>query len=220
MYFLSYPEGITAAELKAELVRARVPKAKQFNVADVLGKSGPLVKASHDGKANRWSLTGSGQTHVTEALGLQGPHPEVVNAADGLAALTQSLGDDVARGFIEEALICYQVDARRAAVVFLWSGAMRHLQEKAFAYGLAVLNPAIQRHDGRTKQMAKFEDFSAVRDVTQLLAFREIGLLDKGEWQTLQECLDLRNRCGHPTKYKPRANKVAGFIEDVVGIVF
>lgn len=214
------PTGITATELKQELIRARVPKAKQFNVADVLGRSGALVKAEHDGKANRWSLTDSGETHVANLLGLHATAPEAVNATDGLTALAARIGDEVIKGYIEEALTCYQVDARRAAVVFLWSGAIRQLQQEALVHGAAAITQAVQKHDQRVKGVGKLEDFSAVKDVTQLLAFRELGMIDKGEWQTLQEGLDLRNRCGHPTKYRPGAAKVAAFIEDVVSIVF
>jgi len=33
------------------------------------------------------------------------------------------------------------------------------------------------------------------------------------------EALDLRNRCGHPTNYRPGVKRVSSFIEDVVGIV-
>jgi hypothetical protein len=36
----------------------------------------------------------------------------------------------------------------------------------------------------------------------------------------LEEALNLRNRCGHPTKYRPGEKKVSSFIEDVAGIVF
>lgn len=220
LYLRDGREGLTVSELKQELVSARVPKAKQFNVADVLGKAGAAVRAERDGGANRWFLTGTGEDAVAELLGLHAPQPEAVNATDGLTALVQRVGDEVIKGYLEEALTCYQVDARRAAVVFLWSGAIRHLQQVAFARGSKDLNAALIKHDPKAKNISKVEDFSSVKDVTQLLGFRELGILDKGEWQTLQEGLDLRNRCGHPTRYRPGASKVAAFIEDVVSIVF
>jgi len=53
-----------------------------------------------------------------------------------------------------------------------------------------------------------------------LQAFQELGMVDKGEKSTLDEALNLRNRCGHPTNYVPRDHKAASFIEDVTGIVF
>jgi hypothetical protein len=112
------------------------------------------------------------------------------------------------------------VGALRASVVFLWSGAIRHLQDKALAIGVSALNAALLKHDPKARYIGNIEDYSGVKDVVQLLGFREIGLIDKGEWATLQEGLDLRNRCGHPTKYKPGVKKASAFIEDVVGIAF
>ena len=167
-----------------------------------------------------WSLTRSGDHFVAEALGLDVIEPEIKNSVDGLTKILSTVSDDVVRGYVEEALLCYGVNARRAAVVFLWSGAIRHLQEQALLQGVKALNNAVVKHDPKAKQVSKIEDFSAIKDVTQLLGFRELGLVDKGQWQTLQEGLDLRNRCGHPTKYIPGTAKVAAFIEDIVGIVF
>ena len=47
-------------------------------------------------------------------------------------------------------------------------------------------------------------------------------LLDISEYQrsVLEDCLNLRNKCGHPRKYKIGEKKVSSFIEDLVGIVF
>lgn len=212
--------AVTASDLKAALQNARVPKARLYNVSDVLGKAGGLVSADRDGQTMVWSLTSSGKQFVVGTLGLDSVEPEIKNSIDGLTKLLTTISDDVVRSYIEESLLCFQVDARQAAVVFLWSGAIRHLQDQALSRGVKALNTAVGRHDPRAKQVSKVEDFSAIKDKIQLLGFREFGLVDKGEWQTLQEGLDLRNRCGHPTRYMPGAAKVAAFIEDVVGIVF
>jgi len=49
---------------------------------------------------------------------------------------------------------------------------------------------------------------------------KKVEDLDKGQRDTLFEALGLRNRCGHPTKYRPGANKARRFIEDIANIVF
>lgn len=210
----------TASELKIQLISARFPNAKKFNVADVLSSAGELVSASKSGRSFNWSLTTSGVSYTTKLLGLELSQPEIVNSVNTLSDLLSKIADPDVKDYIRESLICFEVDARRAAVVFLWTGAIRHIQEKAVNGGLTLLNAAIAKHDQKTKPIKTINDFSAVKDVTQLLAFRELGLLDKGEWQTMQEGLDLRNRCGHPTKYHPGIAKVSAFIEDVVGIAF
>ena len=222
LYYLTKDPStsVTASALKQELIDARVPNAKKFNVADVLGKAGELASATSGGSQLIWTLTGSGRDYVASFIEIDDESVGVKNAAQDLVMITKSIVDEVTRGYIEEAVLCLQVDARRAAVVFLWSGAIRTLQELAWAKGARQVNSAISVHDSRAKALKKPEDFSAIKDVTQLLVFRERGLLDKGQWQTLQEGLDLRNRCGHPTRYHPGVSKVAAFVEDVVGIVF
>lgn len=213
-------DGITAADLKKQLVAARVPKARQFNVADVLGKAGELVEAKGSAQGNIWTLTGTGRTYVDARIPPVSVAPEVTNTLAGLSAVLSAVTDPVIHGYVNEALLCYQANARRATVVFLWSGVIRHLQEEAWKQGSAAVSAAVLKHDSRVKPLKKFEDFATVNDKTQLLAFRELSIIDKGEWTTLGEALDLRNRCGHPTKYKPGIAKVAAFVEDVVGIAF
>jgi hypothetical protein len=227
MYYLRAEHGAeqcTASELKAALLAARIPKAKTFNVADVLGKAGDLVSTHQQNasKANLWHLTESGDRQVREKLGIVADRPEIEikNDISVMNALVASVSNDLVRSYLEESVLAYGVGALRASVVFLWSGAIRHLQGRALAMGVPALNAALQKHDPHARHVGKIEDYSGVKDVIQLLGFREVGLMDKGQWATLQEGLDLRNRCGHPTKYKPGVKKVSAFIEDVVGIAF
>ena len=226
MYYLRDEKAIeqcSSAELKAALMAARVPKAKTINVPDVLGKAGHFVSAHKNvSKVNLWQLTESGDRYVREKLNLtqEATEIEIENDISVMNALLAGVSDDVVRSYLEESVLAYRVGALRACVVFLWSGAIRHLQDKALAIGATPLNAALIKHDPKARHVSKIEDYSGVKDVIQLLGFREVGIIDKGEWATLQEGLDLRNRCGHPTKYRPGVKKVSAFIEDVVGIVF
>jgi hypothetical protein len=212
---------LTVEETRAELIRARVPKASKINVADVLNKSGELVDSPGvSGSRRSWQLTKSGESHIRAALDLPAAEPEIEHDVATLETLAGKIGDTVVREYISEAIKCLSIGALRAAIVFLWAGAIRTLQEQAFNNHYRDLNAAIAKHDPKARAINKLEDFSYVRDATALLAFQELGILDKGEKTTLGEALDLRNRCGHPTKYIPGAKKASSFIEDVIGIVF
>jgi hypothetical protein len=213
--------SLTTEEIRDELVRARVPKASKINVADVLSKSGALVDIpGASGNRRLWQLTSSGETHVRARLNLPAPSPDIEHDVATLQTLAAKVTDGVVRDYILEAIKCLSVGAIRAAIVFLWTGAIRTLQEESFTKHSAGLNAAIAKHDQNARVVKKLEDFAYVRDATALLAFQELGILDKGEKTTMGEALDLRNRCGHPTHYKPGVKKASSFIEDVVGIVF
>lgn len=110
--------------------------------------------------------------------------------------------------------------ALRAAVVFLWTGAIRTLHEEALKKGASTVTQAVQKQDSRIRPVSKVEHFGWVNDKAFLDATPDLGLLDKGQKDTLVDALNLRNRCGHPTKYRPGEAKARSFIDDVVGIVF
>lgn len=222
-YHLRYLDkaSLTVEQIRDELIRARVPKASRINVADVLSKSGALVdSAGLDGNRRLWQLTLSGEKHIRAELKLPVGDPEIEHDVTTLETLAAKVNDPVVREYILETIKCLSVGALRAAVVFLWTGAIRTLQEEAFAKKRADLNSAIAKHDPKARPVNKLEDFSYIRDAISLLAFQELGVIDKGEKATLGEALELRNRCGHPTKYVPGIKKASSFIEDVLGIVF
>lgn len=157
---------------------------------------------------------------MRELLGLPAADVEIEHDVGTLSALAAKIADPTVRGYVDETIKCLQVGALRAAVVFLWTGAMRTLHEAALVKGAAGVNVAIAKHDPKARAVSKVDDFAYVKDKVFLLAAFDLGLVDKGERDALQEGLDLRNRCGHPTSYKPGEKKASGFIEDIVGIVF
>lgn len=218
-------DSLTVAEIKSALTSARIPNAKIINVANVMANAGALVDTSDsEGKGyRRWHLTDSGKQAVRRTLELPNEEPELPDQANDVSLLrthASKVADDSVRGFIEEAILCLQVDARRAAIVFLWSGAVRELWTRAAAAGWPTVTAAVQKHDQRARPLTKIEDFAGIKDTTFLLAARELALIDKSEWTVLGHDLDLRNQCGHPTKFNPGPKKASAFIEDVLSIVF
>jgi hypothetical protein len=213
--------SMTAAQVHSALVHARTPNAKSVNVADILNKSGALVDSPGAiEKARLWSLTKAGENYVRTLLKFPESQPEIEHEVTLLKTLAAKISDKDVREYIEEAIKCMEVDALRAAIVFTWTGAIRVLQERCIAQGLSEINAAIQVHDSKARQVKKLDDFAYIKDSIQLLAAEGVGLLDKGQRSTLGEALDLRNRCGHPTKYSPGIKKASSFLEDVSGILF
>lgn len=213
--------ALAIREVRQLLTSARVRNASRLNISEILGRAGSRV--DRDPVTGLWSVTQTGREHLARQFGFSAlsdvPPDSLIEA--GLRGDLENIDDEVARSYAEEAIRCLEVEALRAAVVFLWSGCMRVLQELALAKASGeALTDALQKHDPRIPRVTKIDDFTRVKDRVALLGFRDIGLLDKGEWSTLQEALDLRNRCGHPTKYRPGVAKARAFVEDLTGIVF
>jgi len=214
-------ESLTVEQIRQGLKAARVPRWARINVADVLARSGHFVDSPGSAGARRlWRLTDTGSDHVRQALGLPAAEPEIEHDVGALSTAASKIKDREVRDYVDEAVKCLQVGALRAAIVFLWTGAIRSIQNLMLSHGAAALSAALQRHDPKARAVSSLDHFAYIKDKTILLGAQELGVIDKNEKDTLEEALNLPNRCGHPSKYKPGLKKASSFIEDVVSIVF
>ncbi len=214
-------DALTVEQIKEKLKRARAPQWAKANISDILAKSGHYVDTPGIQDSKRlWSLTSSGNEYVRKLLSLPSAEPELEHDAGSLEQIIENITDLQIKDYLNESLKCLQIGALRACVVFLWSGAIRIIQNKLLLYKQIDLNNAIKKHDPKARKVKTIDQFAYIKDKTVLLASLELGLFDKNEKGTLEEALDLRNRCGHPGKYKPGVKKVSSFIEDLVSIVF
>ncbi|MCY1717974.1 hypothetical protein OVA26_13605 [Microbacterium sp. SL62] len=213
--------ALSSAQIKASMQAARVPKARQANVADVMNKAGALVDAAALGPSGErlWALTPTGQTAVRAMAGLPETQPEIEHGVEELRKVALAVTDPDVRAYVEEAILCLSVNALRAAIVFIWVGAVRVLQERVWLHGASIVERAAQKYYQKVK-IAKFDDLATVKETTLLDIARDLGELDKAQWTILGQCLHTRNQCGHPNKYNPGAAKAKSHIEDIVGILF
>jgi len=215
-----HKESLSVEELRDLLLRGRFPRAKA-NLADALAKSAPFVAAvGKKGKAFLWSLTPTGEREVRKILGLPEADVEIEHDVSSLEKLIASLKDRDVADYITESVTCLKVDAIRAAVVFLWEGAVRDIQKRVMAMPNADVNSAIKKHRPDAKAIKKLDDLEYINEKTLLLATEDLGIFDKSQRTTLEQALDLRNKCGHPAKYNPGPKKAGSFVEDVTSIVF
>jgi hypothetical protein len=224
MYFKEKYEDIhalTVDQIAKALIISRVPRASKVNVSDVLSKAGHYVNLTGvTGKARLWTLTDTGRTKVRNLLDLPQSDVEIENDVETLKTLIAKITDADIKDYLDEALKCLNVGALRATVVFSWTATIRTIQVNLLLHGVHAVNIAIQKHDLKSRFVNRLDDFAYVKDSVTLLAAMDLGDLDKNEKDTLKEALDLRNRCGHPSKYKPGIKKVSSYIEDIVSIIF
>ena len=213
--------SLTVDDIRQGLKSARSKGWAKVNVADVLSKSGPLADTGGlQGKRRLWNLTDSGREYVRKLLGLPKADVEVEHDVGTLEDLVAKVSDPDVRDYLEEALKCLRVGALRACTVFVWVAAVRTIQSSMIAKGTATVTAALQKHDPKARAVKSLDDFAYVKDATSLLVAKELGILDKNQKDTLTEALNLRNRCGHPGKYRPGVKKVSAFVEDVTSVVF
>lgn len=130
------------------------------------------------------------------------------------------VSDPNVKDFILEGIQCIKSGVYRAAVIFIWSAVMNTIYHKCLTQDKNDLNNAIKKYYRDAPFVNSIEDFAYIKDRVILEVTAEISIYDKNTKNVLIECLDLRNKCGHPSIYKPKPIKVAAFLEDVVNNVF
>ena len=86
-------------------------------------------------------------------------------------------------------------------------------------HSLNSLNQAISRHVNNAKQITTEDDFAFIKESIVLRVTVDLGIFDKNQKKVLEDCLDIRNSCGHPGKYNPTETKAKAFIEDIINIL-
>jgi hypothetical protein len=219
LYFFKHHEARPFAsvdEVRKALIQANIPRSRKANLSHVLGRLIPLVDRMG---AGHWKITKTGEAHVEKSLALADASPQVQEDVSLLSRLARSVEDQTVREYVEEAIRCLEIGARRAAVVFLWSGVVHEIRERVWSEGKASIQEHLQKRNPRTKFRRK-DDFAYVKDSLLIELTGDLGIFEKSERKRLGEALDLRNDCGHPVKYRPGEKKVSSFIEDLLQVVF
>lgn len=142
-----------------------------------------------------------------------------INTKDLKRALARLKNEDE-KEYLLEAINCIEVGVYRAGVIFAWTAAISNIHQRCFQHDLDSLNTAIRKYYPAAPAIKRIDDFTYIRDNTVLEASRELGIFDNNEKNVLIECLNTRNKCGHPGKYKPKPLKVAAFFEDLINVIF
>lgn len=209
--------SLAAGQIRDRMKSTRIKRADRINVSDVLARA---AHYAHNPNSGGWSLTPSGRNHIRELLGLPATDIEKQQDVGKLQTVVSGISDPVIRDYVGESLICLQYGALRACVVFAWTGAIRVVHERMLTGNHAALNSALKKHDPKARDVSQVDHFAYIKDKTTLLAAQDLGIFDKAQKDTLEEDLNLRNRCDHPGNYKPGEKKVSSFIEDLVTIAF
>lgn len=139
---------------------------------------------------------------------------------DKLMKTVEKVQNEEERDFLIDAIKCLRTGVARAGVIMSWNAAIRNIQFKLLKGSLHNLNSAIQKHNKGAKTISVIDDFASIKEDVVLKASVDVNEFDKNEKDILTECLNLRNKCGHPGKYKPEPLRTAAFIEDLITIVF
>jgi hypothetical protein len=208
------------AEIKRLGRNAGLTDILKWNLSDILRRSKGLCIRLPNG----WAITTTGKEYV-RSLGIlpEKKSRKVLHIASSLRQAAKRIANPETVSFLEESITCFEAGLYRSAVVLSWVGAMSLLQDQIVMHHLAAFNTEAQRRDPTWKPARTKDDFSRMKEseFLDILGSPPISLVGKNVKEELKNnCLQLRNACGHPTSLKIGENRVAAHLEVLILNVF
>lgn len=191
-------------------------EAKKWNVSDTLSKSKGKATSLKEG----WIITTAGKEYLRKQNYISEKTTLLKNDVADLRSHLSSISNADTLSFINEAISCLEANQNRAAVVYSWIGAVSLLYDHVVNNHLVKFNAESVNRDAKWKTAKNKDDLTRMKEYDFLNVLESISVIGKNLKQELQQCLQLRNSCGHPNTLKIGARKVAAHIEILILNVF
>ncbi len=191
---------------RGEAVGFREPK--KWNVSQYLRTSKGLAINTQHG----WELADAGRLHLRQ-LGAGSVSLAAAEVAVDLRSELPRLQNPETRAYVEEAIACYEQQLYRAAIVMSWVGAVAVLHSHVIDTHLVAFNTEARRVNRRWRSAATTDDLAKMRESDLLDRMAAISVFGNDVKKELNNCLGLRNSCGHPNSLRVSSNTAARHLE-------
>jgi hypothetical protein len=166
-------------------------------------KSGYQLERNHEAELGATLQTGPARTQ----------------AADALNGLLSDLTDRDEKAFLQEAIDCYRIDARRASIVLVWILTLHHLFQYVLKHKLAAFNVELAKVTDKrvkVKSVATVDDFGDIPESILIGLLRSAGVISNDVRKILDVKLGIRNTSAHPSAVLISQVKTTDFIIDLI----
>ncbi len=202
-------------ELKEIARDAGLREAQNWNIAAILRRSREFAIKTNNG----WEFTSQGRALVSSLSGNAISSIAQQQAKTLMDQLSKITNRNTAK-FVEEAIKCFEVKAYRAAVILSWVGAVSILYDYVIRNCLAAFNTEAKRRNPKWKDAITEEDLTRIGEQDFLIILQSISVIGKNIKQELENCLKLRNSCGHPNNLEIGENRAAAHVETLILNIF
>jgi hypothetical protein len=207
----------TSAEIRQIAVVTGLRVAQKWNIASILSSTNGLAVRVPEG----WILTSSGIEYLQARNLYSVARSTVLNSAIDLREHVDTIKEPNTKRFLEEAIGCLEANFLRSAVVLSWTGAVALLYNHVVQNYLSVFNLEAKRRDPKWRDAVTTDDLARMKEHDFLEILEAISVIGRSVKQELQNnCLKLRNACGHPNSFNIGSNRVAAHIEILIQNVF
>jgi hypothetical protein len=187
---------------------------KKWNVSQVLTSLSDAVTKFPNG----WAITDQGKSFLRD-LGVDQSSPSK-KIQPLLRRYSGAIKDLNIKSFVDEAIDAIEFKLFRSAVVLSWVGALSVLYEQIYFHHLPVFNAEAIKRFPKWKPAVTKDDLSRMKEFDFLQVLNAISVIDKSTKDELEQCLKLRNGCGHPNALKVGEHRVTAHLETLILNIF
>lgn len=134
-----------------------------------------------------------------------------------LRALLPKVVEQQEREFLMEAIDCYEIGARRSAIVMTWLLTLSHLQKHVLDKHLTAFNAALAADKGvKLNAIIQMDDFGEIKEGKLVELMRAAKVISNDVRKILDVKLGIRNSAAHPSVVTIAEVKATEFIIDLV----
>src|SRR3989304_6332686 len=164
-------------------------------------------------KSNGYSFQRETLKNLDDEFGVSKPKKQV---SHNLRTLLSKISVEQKKGFLEEAISCYEIGTFRAAIVMCWLLTIDHLYDHVISKKLNDFNTALSRTKHKLSVVRTKDDLSEFKESIFIELCRTASIITNDERKILVEKLDIRNSCAHPNPIKISESKATSYIEDLI----
>ena len=187
---------------------------KKWNISDLLLKSKPLVVRLDEG----WCLTDKGKEKIANDGYIN--YSPLKQHEKILRSYLENVKSDEVKKFLDESITCLEYKLLRSAVVLSWVGAISILQDRILHNHLKDFNIEYNKRFPKKKIIKVKDDFSLIKEYDFLQIISSISVISKNLKQQLEQCLNLRNSCGHPNSLEIGEHMVQNHLEILIKNIY
>lgn len=181
-----------------------------------------MVLSSLKGKATKikegWILTNQGKDYLNKSGFLK--IKPLVNSQNELLAEASKIKTNYVKEFVNEAIRALEFGLLRSSVVISWVGSMSLLYDYVVKNKLTEFNMEAKRRNDKWKDASNIDGLSRMKEYDFLQILEAISIIGKSTKCELEQALNLRNSCGHPSTLKIGVKKIEAHIEILLLNVF
>lgn len=197
-------------DIRSLAIQNGLSSITKWNISQLLKDLGSAVVKLPTG----WSLTADGNDALN-TLGISAPTPSKA-LQPTLRKYLIKISSSHVREFLEEVIGALELKLYRSAVVLSWVGAVSLLYELILSKHLKTFNAEATKRFPKWKDAKTTDDLARMKEYDFLQILYGLSIIGKNTKDELEQCLKLRNTCGHPNTHKVGEHRVASHLETLI----